>query len=118
MTATFAEVRRSAPNIHVSENGIFGPAMILEPQCMDKQYDQHCYGEHYTTGDGSLNNPLQYKSAAPVSAHYGIVDLWYRYHHLTCQPNSPPVFIKINDWFLVLRPEGVVAEDGHFTILV
>lgn len=106
MTTSFAEIRRAAPPIHVFDEG---GVTVLEPQDQDVRYEGAT--ESYTEGDGSRENPYSYLSAAPVSAHYGIVDLWSRFR-------DEAVFIKINDWLLEVGPEGVTASDGHFTKLV
>ncbi len=112
---TFAEILRAVPNIHV-----FGPASKFDQggvtvltlnDNVDTRYKDRQYSEDYTKGDGSRENPFRYKSAAPVSAYYGVVDLWFRFR-------DQPVFIKVNDWLLEVSPEGVTAMDGHFTRLV
>ena len=114
---SFAEIRRVAPPIHVFKPASKydkGGVTVLEPQEHDTRYEDRRYSEgvtqSYTKGDGSRTNPYTYLSAAPVSAHYGIVDLWSRFRNET-------VFIKVNDWLLEVGPEGVTASDGHFTKL-
>lgn len=117
MASSFAEIRRAAPPIHVfkpagkCDNG--GVTVLKSIDC-DVLYEHRGYSHganrSYTKGDGSRENPYQYLGAAPVSAHYAIVDLWFRFR-------SETVFIKINDWLLEVSSDGVTASDGHFTKL-
>jgi hypothetical protein len=117
MSASFAEIRRAAPPIHVfkpESKYDKGGVTVLEPKKHDTRYDDRRYSEgateSYTEGDGSRENPYRYLSAAPVSAHYETVDLWSRFR-------DEAVFIKINDWLLEVSPEGVTASDDTFTKL-
>lgn len=110
---SFAEIRRAAPPIHVFEptsKRNKGGVTVLEPKDCDAEYEDRRYSEDYTEGDGSRTNPYMYLSAAPVSPHYGIVDLWSRFR-------DKAAFIKVNNWLLEVRPEGVIASDGYFTKL-
>ena len=117
MTASFAEIRRAAPPIHVfktADEHDKGGVTVLNPQDQDARHEDRRYSEgttvSYTKGTGGRESPYQYLSAAPVSSHYGVVDLWSRFR-------DEAVFIKINDWLLEVSPEGVTASDGHFTRL-
>jgi len=108
----FVWTRRAVSNIHVFKPaGKYdkGGVTVLTPSNIDDRYENR-YSEGYTEGSGYRDNPFQYLSAAPVSPHYGIVDLWSRFRNVT-------VFIKINDWLLEVSPDGVTASDGHFTKL-
>ncbi len=116
---SFAEARRKAGPIHLSkEDGI----TVLEPNPDDGRYDSRPYSGgdqvNYVVGYGTKEHPYSYKSAASVSCHYVIVDLWYRHRLFSQAWEEFPVFIRVVDWVLALRPEGVVASDGHFTRLV
>ncbi len=121
MTASFAQIRRAVPSIHVFiplSKSSSGGVTILAPSSIDHLYENRRYSESYSIeGDGSRDNPYTYESVAQASPHYGIIDLWFKFHELTKQANSPSVFIEINDWILQIGPEGVTSEDGHFTKL-
>lgn len=107
---TFAEIRRRAPNIFVSRGN---ETNVLVPQPQDAQYDSHPYSRDCIEGNGSQRSPYTYKSAAPISAHYAIVDLWFRFRN-----RHRPVFIKVNDWILRAEQTGVRADDCTFTRLL
>ena len=113
MIKSFAEIRRAAPNIHVfipfEQNGV----TMLRPGDLDERYENRPYSEGYIEGNGTQEKPYTYKSAAPVSAHYAAIDLWFRFRHC-----NRPVFIKINDWLLQVNSDGVTAADNHFTKLI
>lgn len=113
MNAQFAKIRQAAPSIHVFRPaGRFdeGGVTVLKRQDDDAQYDSRPYSKDYVKGDGTREKPYRYLSAAPVSPHYAVVDLWYRF----C---SKTVFIEVNGWLLAVSPEGVTAADGRFTKL-
>ncbi|TSC94978.1 MAG: hypothetical protein Athens101428_49 [Candidatus Berkelbacteria bacterium Athens1014_28] len=110
--SNFSIIRKLAPPIHVS---LDGKVTIFQRQTQDEKYDAKRYSIGYTTGTGTRESPLQYSSAADVSPHYGIIDLWFGLHG-----NQGPtkMFIKVNDWVLEVVPFGVRAEDGVFTKLI
>lgn len=99
----FVALRRSIPSIYVFDK----KARVLTQRPWDEEYE-FPYGNNYIEGDGSYENPYCYGVAAPVSPHYGLVHLWYRFH-------KKGTFIKANDWTLEASPEGVTASDGTFT---
>lgn len=113
MRLTLAQVRKNVPSIHVfTREELNKGVTLLEPRNYDDRYDDQPYSYGYTEGDGSRRKPYTYKSAAPVSPHYAIVDLWLMFR------SHGQVFIQVNTWLLELRQEGVVAEDGHYTKLL
>ena len=111
MGMPFSEIRRAVPKIHVFEPGDKGGVTLLEPQESDERHEIRRYGEGYVEGDGSRKNPYRYLSAAPVSPHYIVVDLWLMFRDAVA-------YIQANDWLLEVAPEGVTALDGHFTKFV
>lgn len=118
MNRSFADIRRAVPSIHVFKSAskrCDAAVTIITPQAGDERYERRRYSENYTEGNGNRENPYTYRSAASVSPHYAIVDLWFGFRELTTQANARAVFIKVNDWILQVGPEGVTAEDGHFT---
>lgn len=116
--ADFTEILSAAPPIRVfaprsKNNG--GGVTFLTPKLSDERRKYHRYsqgeeGGRFIQGDGSHENPYTYKHGAPVSSHYVIVDLWFGFR-------DRAVFISVNHWILKVSPEGVTAEDGHFTKL-
>lgn len=112
---TFAEALKYAPPIHAFRLNPFESAetTMLKPQKQDCEYSAMPYSYGFMSGDGSAGAPYEYESAAPVSAHYAVVDLWFRF-----RKSQQPIFIKANDWLLRVDREGVSAEDGHFTRLL
>lgn len=113
---TFSEVRKlaSITGIHVF-NSFFeeNPGVtVLFPINTDALDESGCCSAAFVIGDGSKCNLLTYRSAASVSPHYAILDLWFRFRRFG------QVFIRANDWLLRVEPEGVTAEDGCFTKLL
>lgn len=106
---TFAEVRRNAPAIVAARDG---EEITLTPQKMDAQYDAQPYSRNFLEGTGSRRRPFTYRSAAPVSGHYFVVDLWLKFHK-----RKRPVFIEVNDFVLRVERMGVRAKNGKFTRL-
>ena len=80
----------------------------LEPQKIDERYLDEPYSVGYTSGCGSQKNPYTYKSAAPVSAYYGIVDLWFRFRPTLSGQDD--IYIQVNDWMFKLTSDGVIYE--------
>jgi hypothetical protein len=111
MVPCFPDVLRSAPNIHVS------PTIVLQPNDQDYRYNSKRYGIDCVEGNGSWKNPYTYQSAAPVSPHYAIVDLWFGFAYYGKQHPIRKIFIKVNDWILEATIEGVISQDGIFTKL-
>lgn len=112
---TFAEVLIAAPPIYASavdehENI---ESVVFQPRPQDKMFMDRQYSNNYVSGSGSKESPFQYISAATVSPHYCVVDLWYKYRN-----EGDDVYIGVNDWILQVTPEGVTAEDGTFTKLL
>jgi len=117
MAKSFAQIRRTVPSIHVSRPRTaecFAEVTILEPQLGDCQYENHRYSKDSMEGDGSKRNPYTYRVAAPVSPHYAIVDMWYKFRR---ESKTRTIFIEVNDWILEVTPKGVRAVCGHFTKL-
>jgi len=83
----------------------------LHPHEIDRRYLMDPYSLSYTDGRGSLSNPYTYKSAAPVSAYYGIVDLWFRFRPTVSGQDD--IYIRVNDWVFKLTADGVLYEDQH-----
>lgn len=106
----FSDIRKDVPSVHVFGSKDASESTLTASK-MDDMYDEKQYSEGYTEGDGSKANPYTYKSAAPVSPHYAIVDLWLKYRSQQC-------YIEVNKWLLQVTPEGVIAEDGKFTRLL
>lgn len=106
----FAEIRRDAPPIFVSRSD---ETRFFLPQEQDAQYDARPYSSNFIEGTGSRRRPFTYVSAAPVSAHYAILDMWFKFRGR----RSRPVFIEVNDWVLRVYHTGVRAENGTFTRL-
>ena len=94
---------------------------ILEPNTIDEQYSDTPFGSDaatsYVAGDGNRKTPYTLKSAAPMSAHYGMVGLWWLFQ-LSLRSCKRPVYIKVNDWIFEITPEGVIALDGTLTKLI
>ncbi|HLK13225.1 MAG TPA: hypothetical protein VKT78_00335 [Fimbriimonadaceae bacterium] len=110
---TFAKALRQAPlTIRVSDAE---GSRSLEPNDTDLRYADRPYGEGYTEGEGTRHAPFRYRSAASVSPHYAIIDLWWRFRSRSTAER--PVFIQVNSWCLRVTPEGVVAENGDVTRL-
>lgn len=107
---TFAEIRRKAPPIFVSRGK---ETSILFPQERDVQYDEHPYSRYFIEGTGSLRFPYTYVSAADASAHYAVVDLWFRF-----RKRKRPVFIEVNDWVLRVEQASGRAMNNTFTRLL
>lgn len=113
MSFNFAEVRRAAPDIYVSDSD--GHPSLLKPGKNDDQETDHRVSEgtednDRTMGDGSRDNPYRCRGASSVSPHYMIVDLWSRFREETA-------FIQVNRWLLETSFDGVTSSDGHFTKL-
>lgn len=111
---TFADVLVQAPPIHVSERG--RSITVLKGTAEDRRRMDSRFGENRTEGDGSRESPYRYRSAAAVSPHYAIVDLWFG-----CRAeaeNSKDVFITSNGWLLRVTLWGVIAEDRYMTRLL
>lgn len=107
---TFAEIRQGAPAIFASRDG---EGVFFKPQETDTQFDARRYSDGFLEGTGSRRHPFTYVSAAPVSAHYCVVDLWLKFRGR----KKKPVFIEVNDWILRVHHTGVRAENGKFTRL-
>jgi len=120
MYASFRDLRRAVPSIHVYKRIGGGGAFevsILIPQDRDETHNDQRWSERYTVGDGSKKNPYTYESVVDVSPHYAVIDLWYQFRDVAMRTRDP-VYITVNDWVLRVGSEGVTAEDGHFTKLV
>lgn len=122
MDESFEEIRRSVSSIHV-----FKPTKGKDParatDLVSSRFDDRTYrvrrrGHDFIGGDGSKLNPYTYKGAASVSPYYAIIDLWMEFRDRARAAGAPPIFIKVNDWVLQIGPEGVTAEDGHFSKLL
>ena len=107
---TLAQVRKMVPGIHVSRGR---ETTILRPQPTDVQYEARQYSDNFTEGRGTKKRPFTYLSAAPVSAHYAVIDLWLKFRSRANKKMR--VFIEVNDWILQVESSGVRAEDGQFT---
>lgn len=112
MSKTFAEIRGSVSNIHVYKTGgECAGVTILTPTEVDAREESIDYNEGDIEGDGSRENPFTFRGAATVSPHFDIIALW-----LKCRDRVDSVpFIRANCWVLQVVPDGVIAEDGHFT---
>lgn len=109
-TLTFATFRWMAPPIFVSRGK---ETSILFPQERDAQYDDHPYSRGSIEGTGSRRFPYTYVSAADASAHYAVVDLWFRF-----RKRARPVFIEVNNWILRVKFADVRAMNSAFTRLL
>ncbi len=108
---TFGETQARAPNIHASHKGqttTLKPDHVYDARRRHRRYSKGSTGQPYERGSGTRRDPYMYLSAASVSAHYGVVDLWYGHRDRQC-------YIQINDWLFQVTPEGVIAEDGVLT---
>ena len=116
MKNTFADVRRQAPSIHAVNNQ--GEIYNFCPSPQNAQYESRRCSYHSIHGDGSRKKPY-YGNASPMSPHYFIVDLWFKFRPLALKKAKARfVWIEINDCLLQVKPDGVMAEDGHFTKLL
>ncbi|MCA9364894.1 MAG: hypothetical protein KC736_03315 [Candidatus Moranbacteria bacterium] len=80
----------------------------------DEQYADRRYSSpDFVKGKGSLEDPYRYKSAAPVSAYYAIIDLWSRF----CKKKQK-TFIRVNKWIMEVKAHGVQVVGGNFIRLV
>jgi hypothetical protein len=96
------------PRIKVTGN-------TLEPDKIDENYLDNPYCVDYTSGCGSFENPYTYKSAAPISAYYGIVDLWFRFRPTLNHQHD--IFIKVNNWMFRLTSDGAVYEGQNIRFI-
>lgn len=114
----FSEILMRAPVIHAFAMKAFEyiEIFMLKHHIEDERYLDppfNPYSEDFTIGDGSKDNPFEYQSAAPVSPHYAIVDLWYHF-----ASEGGPTYIRANDWLFLANTEGVISGDGIFTRLL
>lgn len=111
---TPAEVRKQVPKIHVcsEQEG----ARILTRQPTDAEYEAKEGGSFRFSveGNGTRSKPYRYTGPASVSPYFGIIDLWFRYRFT----QGGVVFIQVDDWILVVMPNGVVSRDGYYTKFV
>ncbi|MFA6408541.1 MAG: hypothetical protein WCW36_03725 [Candidatus Paceibacterota bacterium] len=106
MEKTPAEIFRNAPSIQVG-------ATVFAPQEHDKAY-HHGGCSRVVYGNGSAITPYRFRDAHSTSPHYGIVDLWIKFHAETADRD---ILIQVNGCILQLEAEGVKSPDGHFTKL-
>lgn len=125
MNRSFSEIRRSVPSIHA------GSRHDREFLWTQKEYDER-YEERrvslgapargnfppqpYIRGIGTHEDPYAYKSAADVSPHYGVIDLWYgAVELLGTNMDQGGIFIEVNEFIFHVVPEGVISSDGVYT---
>ena len=112
---SFAKVLAQAPpEIEVSYEDT---VTVLKPNMVDKQYaDEPNFNRASVDGDGSERSPYTILHSSGLSPHYCIIFLWWMFRPTTAKSDQPrgPLFfgplIRVNDWTLQVRYEGVVAE--------
>lgn len=112
---TFNQILKQAPPIKAIELSAFHhlTKRIFFAQEHDKEYTNRQYSDCFISGKGTLCCPYDYTSAAPVSPHYAICDLWFKFYTL-----GVPIYITINDCMFSVNSIGVTAIDGTFTRLL
>jgi hypothetical protein len=97
------EVRRAAPPIQVAAD------TVLHPQPGDDTKPSYAPG--YVDGTGAINNPFRYRSAADVSPHFALVDLWLAYRPDN-DDDPQQTWAQANTWLVRLTPEGIEASEA------
>lgn len=110
---SFIDVIRQAPKKIIICDDDSSDLKSFSPNYMDEQYHHRPYaGDKFIEGRGTKNYPYSYISAAPISPHYCIIDLWF---HLRHRGN---VMIEVNDELFELQSTGVKSSHGCFTRLL
>lgn len=111
---TITDVMAFASEIHaVDANGI----TKLRKGERDTYYIQNDYRFSHSSaiGDGHRETPFEYGHACDISPYYSLIELWLRFCHIAFQRPRGHTFIRTNDFLFVVEPDGITAEDGHFT---
>jgi hypothetical protein len=106
---SFATVLSQAPKeIKVSCQGV---VTVLTTHLVDKKWAQEpCFAVKNTMGDGTKCHPYEVRAATGISPYYGIINLWWLFRPTEPKNNSDYPLIKVNDWIIQLRQDGIVTE--------
>lgn len=115
---SFAQVRRSVPEIHVWSDGrpksfIKAGVFKLVPGCDDGRKENRIWGREIIDGDGSREDPYRPNIPHHESPHFSIIMLWYIFRDQIA--DGKQIFISVNGLVLEVVSDGVKAEDGQIT---
>lgn len=103
----FAKLRRKVKRILIAEvPGQKRPDYYHENKT-DHRYEHRCYGDDYITGFGTRESPYTYASAADVSPHYVLIDIWLRVRN-----SEQRSFVEVNDNIFEVTSMGLISVPG------
>lgn len=108
----FTQVLAQAPSIEAySEEGPSAGTTILKSTQADQKHNDKPYADRtFIKGTGVDGDPYEYLSAAGVSPHYAVVNLWFLFRPKTEFSSTP--LIRVNDWMFKCLQDGVQVWPG------